>query len=54
MSVTQLQYWVVFAAPDGASVARFFDAWTGLNVNHATPIMAMESLLKAASVQKAK
>jgi hypothetical protein len=45
LSVTQLEGWVVFEAPDAASVVRLFHNWTDLNVNHVTPIMTVEDLL---------
>lgn len=47
LSVTQLEGWVVFDAPDHAAAANLFHHWTDLNVNHVTPIMEVESLLAA-------
>ncbi len=46
LSVTQLEGWVIFEAADAASVTKLFHQWTDLNVNHITPIMDVESLLK--------
>ena len=47
LSVTQLEGWVVFDAPDAGSAAKLFDRWTDLNVNDVTPIMEVENLLAA-------
>lgn len=47
LSVTQLEGWVVFDAPDAASAAKLFHRWTDLNVNQVTPILEVEDLLEA-------
>ena len=49
LSVTQLEGWVVFDAPDAASVARLFRHWTDLNVNYVTPVMNVEDMLEVVS-----
>ena len=52
LSVTQLDGWVIFDAPDAASVAKLFHQWTDLNVNHVTPIMAVSDMLDAEAGSK--
>lgn len=47
LSVTQLEGWVVFEAPDAAALVGLFQNWTDLNVNHVTPILPVEDLLQA-------
>jgi|APTNR8051073442_1049403.scaffolds.fasta_scaffold10356_2 hypothetical protein len=46
LSVTQLEGWVIFDAPDAAAVATLFRGWTDLNVNDVTPILGVDDMLQ--------
>ena len=46
LSVTQLEGWVIFDAPDEASLVGLFQNWTDLNVNHVTPVMRVEDIIE--------
>ena len=45
LSVTQLEGWVIFEAPNEAALFELFDTWTDLNVNTVVPIMRVEDVL---------
>ena len=45
ISVTQLEGWVVFEAPDETTLFGLFGTWTDLNINTVVPIMRVEDVL---------
>ena len=45
-SVTQLEGWVVAEAEDAVALGKWLHAWTDLNVNHITPVVLGDDLLK--------
>lgn len=45
-SVTELEGWVVFEAPDAGALVTFFHHWTDLNINKVTPITRAEDMLQ--------
>jgi hypothetical protein len=46
LSVTGLEGWVVFEAPDADALVKLFRHWTDLNVNTITPITRAEDMLQ--------
>lgn len=49
LSVTGLEGWVVFEAPDAGALVQLFRNWTDLNVNKITPITRAEDMLQFAA-----
>lgn len=45
-SVTQLEGWCVAEAENGLQLGQWLHAWTDLNVNHITPVVDNEDILK--------
>lgn len=45
-SVTQLEGWCVAEAGDAVQLGNWLHAWTDLNVNHITPVVDNEDVLK--------
>jgi len=45
-SVTQLEGWSVIESPDTESLWNLFQGWTDLNINHITPVVDNQTMLK--------
>jgi hypothetical protein len=46
ISLTQQETWCIFEADDAASIMKFYEPWTDLNVHQISPVMSFDELKK--------